>query len=187
MTERLSLDPQTRRWLKLEVSRRRREKELHVGRPVLHRYSKQAVSDALDLPQASPSRNHNSLGVSIGPSEPGIGPRGRNGRFFSYACGEACVCGHVRNRRDHQLSGAAPCGRRRHTDGRYTVPRRTRGRRERARAKRPVRRPGTRDRRSIATNRRRIARARELKASRREIRLPRYGLSGVAPAPPDPY
>ena len=47
MTERPRLDPQTRRWLKLEVSRRRKEKELHVGRPVLHRYSKRSAS-ALD-------------------------------------------------------------------------------------------------------------------------------------------
>ena len=41
MNEPLRLDPQTRRWLKLEVSRRRKEKELHVGRPVLYRYSEQ--------------------------------------------------------------------------------------------------------------------------------------------------
>ena len=44
LTERPRLDPQTRRWLKLEVSRRRKEKELHVGRPVLHRYSKRTAS-----------------------------------------------------------------------------------------------------------------------------------------------
>lgn len=37
MVERPRLDSQTKRWLKLEISRRRREKELHVGRPVLHR------------------------------------------------------------------------------------------------------------------------------------------------------
>ena len=30
---------QTRRWLKQEVSRRRREKELHDGRPVLYRHA----------------------------------------------------------------------------------------------------------------------------------------------------
>jgi len=41
MSELLRLDAQTRRWLKLEVSRRRKEKELHVGRPVLYRYSEQ--------------------------------------------------------------------------------------------------------------------------------------------------
>ena len=45
MTKRPSLDPETRQWLKGEVSRRRREKELHVGRPVLHRYSKQDPGD----------------------------------------------------------------------------------------------------------------------------------------------
>lgn len=40
MIERPRLDPQTRLWVELEVSRRRKEEELHVGRPVLHRYSK---------------------------------------------------------------------------------------------------------------------------------------------------
>jgi hypothetical protein len=49
MREPPRLDPQTRRWLKLEVSRRRKERELHVGRPVLHRYSKQDVSGEPDL------------------------------------------------------------------------------------------------------------------------------------------
>lgn len=48
------LDPQTRRWLKQEVSRRRKEKELHVGRPVLHRYSKQGDRDTVeDSPDAT--------------------------------------------------------------------------------------------------------------------------------------
>ncbi len=44
MNERPLLDPQTRLWLKLEVSRRRKQKELHVGRPVLHRYAKYTVA-----------------------------------------------------------------------------------------------------------------------------------------------
>jgi hypothetical protein len=48
MNEGPRLDPQTRHWLNLEVSRRRKQKELHVGRPVLHRYSQQVESAAVE-------------------------------------------------------------------------------------------------------------------------------------------
>jgi len=48
MDEGPHLDRQTRHGLKLAVSRRRKQKELHVGRPVLHRYSQQAESAAVE-------------------------------------------------------------------------------------------------------------------------------------------
>ncbi len=68
MTEPPRLDPQTRRWLRLEVSRRRKERELHVGRPVLHRYSKQAASGSLDL--APRSRDENAANTDRAPATP---------------------------------------------------------------------------------------------------------------------
>jgi hypothetical protein len=151
MTERLPLDPQTRRGLKLEVSRRRREMEVHVGRPVLHLYSKQAVSDR-DPRQAAPSRNPNSQPAPASVSHNQGSTQGVKRPIVWLRMRRACVCGHVRTQKDHQLSRAAPCDRRRHTDGCYTVPGRTRGCQERARAERPVRRPGTHPRqRRIAT------------------------------------
>jgi hypothetical protein len=164
LTERPRLDPQTRRWLKLEVSRRK-EKEVHVGRPVLHRYSQQAASGPLDpsarivtssaeakgnsdndrpgitervVPSARPSIGKSAGDdldgriVRVGPSQPGIDSRREAADSLGTHAGQACVCGHVRNRKDHQLSRASPCRRRRNADRCYTVPRRTRGRRERA-------------------------------------------------------
>ena len=44
VTERPELDNEIRRWLKLEVSRRRKAREFHVGRPVLYRYADEHIS-----------------------------------------------------------------------------------------------------------------------------------------------
>ena len=60
MATRLLLDAQTRRWLKLEVSRRRKENELHVGRPVLHRSPKHDEGE-LDLAPALAAGNAATL------------------------------------------------------------------------------------------------------------------------------
>jgi len=63
------LDQQTRHWLKLEVSRRRKERELHVGRPVLHRYSKQVASGTLDLAPRS-RRDESAANTDRAPAKP---------------------------------------------------------------------------------------------------------------------
>ncbi len=72
ISERQRLDAQTRRWLKQEVSRRRKAKHFHVGRPVLHRYSEHGDSGAVEH-----SLDATAFFDEVGPPETPQSPRAR--------------------------------------------------------------------------------------------------------------